>query len=372
MSIACVGVLLVVALSASACGGDTTTTVTGSATTIQVVTTAASTATTAVPTETSAGALTVEDYRVQMKALWDKFGPVLDTTGDPLGFDNPSSPTAAEVQTTESFVSALRAFVAGLQGISPPAEAAEPHHAYTDIFSRLAVEFDALLTAAKTKDAAALTAAITSIETFFEQEDAAATATTAVLEKILGFSLTGDSSGSSTTPTLSADAKTYTHPTDGYSLQYPAGWVLDDQATVDSAAGSGSTSRVAIFDPQGAAVDDVYINTVAVSIYELSATLTDADIPDIQGEIEAVLADLLSQSPGAEVLSPLALTQVGALKGYVVTLSFYKDGTVPAVSSLYFLFKGDIQYQVTAQAAAEDWDTLQPTFEAIVASFTAP
>jgi hypothetical protein len=219
---------------------------------------------------------------------------------------------------------------------------------------------------------AAATTAFAAIGTLFDQENAAMSEATATLEKALGFPLSGDPSSSDTTAaTLAGDAQTYTDATYGFSFQYPAAWKISNDTSVDATSGADAGGGVAIFDPNGVSSNGIYLDLVMVSTYPLSVTITDADIPALESQIQTMLGGLEAQGTNAKVLSPLVQTQLSGLKGYTVTYGFDKEG-VPCTSTLYFLFKGDKEYMVTIQAANQNWESNQDTFAAMVASFTAP
>ena len=197
-------------------------------------------------------------------------------------------------------------------------------------------------------------------------------ANTAILEKALGFALSGGSSGTDTTAaTLGSDAQTYTDATSGYSFQYPATWKISNDTSMEATAGASATGQVAAYNPDGVSANDTYLDLLMVTTYKLNVTVTDADIPALESEIQTVLDGLESQATNLQVLSPLVQTQLGALKGFTVRYSFDKEG-VPCTSTLYFLFKGNMEYMVTIQAANQNWESDQDTFAAMVATFTAP
>jgi hypothetical protein len=366
--------LLAVVLFAAACGGQQTTGISGAATTIQLVTTsttAAPTTTTAAPTTTVvAAATTLGVYKNEMKALWDQYGSKLDAMSSALNFADPTTLTGAQVQSLQDFINMLKGYVAGLEKTNAPQDLADAHAKYLEVLSMLSAGFDTFLTAAKAKDNAATLAAWAAVGALFQQEDAAVTAARSTLEQALGFSLT---SGSSTTDTtaagLGSDANTYTDPKYGYTFQYPATWEIDSGTTTDVTAGGSATSGVGAFDPNGTVANGIYVDLMVVSTYELNITVTDSMIPGLESEIQGVLSSLQSQATDAQVVSPLAPTEAAGLKGYSVTYTFTKDG-VPTTSTLYFLFKGNLEYQLSTQASTVNWDKNQAIFAAMVASFT--
>ncbi len=181
-------------------------------------------------------------------------------------------------------------------------------------------------------------------------------------------SSTSATSGSSGTSAASADTKTYTDSSYGYSFDYPASWKVQEETSVDVSAGGTSTGGVGVFDPKGAKAGDTYIDLMLVSVYKLNATVDDSLLPQLKSEIESVLKDLESQGTGMKVEKPLAETTAAGMTGYNVTYSFTKDGA-PCTSTLYFLFDGNMEYQLTTQASNENWAADQPIFDAMIASF---
>jgi len=162
--------------------------------------------------------------------------------------------------------------------------------------------------------------------------------------------------------------KTYTDSGYGYSFQYPEGWELQEGDRSEVTAGGSAVGSVGVFDPEGAMVGDIYIDLAQVSVYELNVTVDDSMMDDIKTEVESILASLESQAVDMKTVDSLSETTVGTMDGYKVTYSFDKDG-IPATSTLYFLFSGNREYQVTVQAATENWKADQAIFEALVESF---
>ena len=357
-------VLTAVALVAAACGGVATTTTAGAPTTVQAVTT------------TAASAGTVESYRSAMKTLWDKYGDKLDSLSTAMGSLDLSDPTkvsADQLKTLQDFSDSVAAYASGVAAVKAPADVAAAHATYVRIIKELGAALTQLVTAIQSKQTSDYLAATANLATVVGNNDAAMTEAQATLEKTLGFSLHQGSSGGTTTTVdvLGADAKTYTDSATGYSFKYPAAWAVDAKATTDAHAGGTSTSSVGAYDPTGTQAGGVFIDLMVISTYKLNITVTDAMIPDLQSEIQKVLDGLEGQASNIQIVAPLARTERAGLKGYQVTYTFDKDG-VPATSTLYFLFKGDMEYQVSVQAATDHWDADQAIFTAMVAGFTAP
>lgn len=178
----------------------------------------------------------------------------------------------------------------------------------------------------------------------------------------------GSSSGSSSTSAGTGGTKTYTDADYGYSFEYPESWKIQEETSVDVSAGGTSTGGVGVFNPTGAKAGDTYIDLMLVSVYKLNVTVDDSLLPQLKSEIASVLKSLESQGTGMRVEKPLAETAAAGMKGYNVTYSFTKDG-VPCTSTLYFLFDGNMEYQLTTQASNENWAADQPIFDTMIASF---
>jgi len=176
----------------------------------------------------------------------------------------------------------------------------------------------------------------------------------------------GDSSG--TTTAGDVETKTYTDSDYGYSFDYPETWKVEDSATSDVTAGGTATGNVGVYNPEGTVVDKTYLDLMMVTVYKLNGVVDDSVIPQLKGEIESVLASLESQDSSMKVEEALAETTVAGMKGYKVTYSFTKKDT-PTTSTLYFLFNGDTEYQLTTQASTANWEADQPIFDAMIASF---
>ncbi len=177
---------------------------------------------------------------------------------------------------------------------------------------------------------------------------------------VVGCGDSGDSAASG--------AKVYTDPDYGFSFEYPANWQIQEGDSSDVTAGGSATTSVGVFDPEGAVADDTYVDLVQVSVYELNVAVDESMMPDIQAEVEQVLASLESQAANIETVEALSETTVGDVPGFKVTYSFSK-GDRPVTSTLYFLFDGGLEYQLTMQAATENWEKNTPIFDALVSSF---
>ncbi len=166
----------------------------------------------------------------------------------------------------------------------------------------------------------------------------------------------------------SAESKTYTDASYGYSFQYPGDWEIQEGDSAEVTGGSDSEGGVSVFDPDGTVADDYYIDLFQVSVYELNVTVDESMMPEIKSEVEGLLAELEEQNSDWQKVEDLTSAGVGEMDGYRTTYSFPMDDT-PTMSTFYFVFSGNLQYQLTLQASTENWEEKQAEFDAIVASF---
>jgi uncharacterized protein YndB with AHSA1/START domain len=164
-----------------------------------------------------------------------------------------------------------------------------------------------------------------------------------------------------------SDEKLYTDSTHGYSFTYPNGWKVQE-GTSDVTAGGQSTGNVGVYDTNGTKVGNTYVDLAMVMVYKLSFTVDDPWSSDIKTELEGVLTALENQTTDVQVEKALSQTTTAGLKGYSITYTFTKDGTAMR-STLYFLFDGTMEYELTEQAAVSAWETTKPALDGIVSSF---
>jgi hypothetical protein len=179
--------------------------------------------------------------------------------------------------------------------------------------------------------------------------------------------------GSTATTTTAGGAdtsvKTYLDPDYGYSFDYPSAWKLVDSGGPDATSGATAASIITVGDPDGAMVDGTGLDLIMVQIYQLNATFDETMMPDALAALEPLMADLQSQDPSWKVEKPLTETTLGGAPGYVATSTFsWEDGT-PVTTTSYFIFSGQIEYQLVLQAASANWANDQAVFDAFLASF---
>jgi hypothetical protein len=162
--------------------------------------------------------------------------------------------------------------------------------------------------------------------------------------------------------------ETYSDPTYGFGFEYPADWKVVTSDTAGVSSGADPVAVVAVGDPDGAVVDDTGLDLFMVRVYELTQVVDAAALPEVLPYLEELVAALQDQDPTWKVEEPLAETSVGGIPGYQTSASFDWDAGTPMKTTSYFLFAGDLEYQLVLQAAAENWEADQAVFAAILAS----
>lgn len=180
---------------------------------------------------------------------------------------------------------------------------------------------------------------------------------------------TGDSSsppaGDSGTTT---STKTYSNPQYGFSITYSDRFTQGKPVNGTGAGGS-SVLDVVFADKSGPVVSDRYVNAIQVSVYELARELKPSEVPQIKSELQGIVDQLMSSLPSAKVVEKLSPVKVNGVPGFALKYTYAESGTdLTAVA--FFLIRGKFEYQVTAQAATADWDSLKGELEAAVKSFT--
>lgn len=162
--------------------------------------------------------------------------------------------------------------------------------------------------------------------------------------------------------------KTYENQEYGITFDYDAGtFTATDEADTSSNVGNEGAFKVAYFDKDGAKTDGEYRDGFIVTVYELSQTITADMMPLVKTELESMLPDLAAGLGADTQIEPLTDVTVGTVPGYT-TEATYTMGGADIKASLYFLVAGDLEYQVTFQAAAESWDALEPQFRTVIDS----
>ena len=126
---------------------------------------------------------------------------------------------------------------------------------------------------------------------------------------------------------------------------------------------------VAFADKNGPKVGGNYANGIQISVYKLVREVKPAEVPKLKKEVSNVVKQIMASLPGAKIDQSLEGLTVNGVPGFGFGYSYVQDDMkLKGVS--FFLFKGQYEYQLTAQAASKDWETLKGKLEAAFQTFT--
>lgn len=166
-------------------------------------------------------------------------------------------------------------------------------------------------------------------------------------------------------------SKTYSNDTYRFSLTYDsAQFVETTDTSTQGSVGNGGAFSVGFMDPNGTKSGDTYRDGVLVTVYKLNTKVTEAMLPLVKSELEKLLPQLASSLGSDTKIGTLAQADVNGTKGYQADATYTMDGA-PFKARLYFLINGELEYQVSLQAADKRWAELEPKFQEIIDSFKA-
>jgi hypothetical protein len=175
--------------------------------------------------------------------------------------------------------------------------------------------------------------------------------------------------GSATTATTGLDAvRTFGDPERGFEFAYPADWYLTTDVSAEGSAGGSPGYAVGVFDPRGAQSGGELLDGILVSVYDLDARVDEGLMPEFRAEVEGLLPQLESRLTDLLVVQPLRDTTLNGLPGFELTVTFTNEGT-ELRNRMLFVVDGSTEYQLTAQAAAADWQRLQSSFDVVLKTF---
>jgi hypothetical protein len=171
-----------------------------------------------------------------------------------------------------------------------------------------------------------------------------------------------------TTDKSSPGPKTYANEQYGFTMTYD-GQLEEGKSTSGSGAGGSSVFDVTFAAKDGPQVGGNYANGMQISVYKLARKVKAAEVPKFKKEVSGVVARIMASLPSARIDQPVEGLTVNGVPGFGFSYSYAQDGTkLKGVS--FFLFKGQNEYQLTAQAAAADWETLKTKLEGAFQTFT--
>lgn len=194
---------------------------------------------------------------------------------------------------------------------------------------------------------------------------------TLALVLVLGASVVLAGCGSAEEGSATGDGSTATYTDDdyGFSFDYPSDWQVVTATETNLSGGAAPTVEVTVGNPDGAVIDDTGVDIFMVRVYELNIVIDESVLPQTLTELQGLITGMQADDPSLQIIEPLSETTVGALSGYAFTATFqWADGTLMKTTS-YFVFDGDIEYQLLVQSTEDNWESNQDVFAAFVSSF---
>jgi len=163
---------------------------------------------------------------------------------------------------------------------------------------------------------------------------------------------------------------TYTNDDYGISFDYDSGVFTEtSDTTAAGSAGGDAVFKVGFFDQSGTKQEDEYRDGFVLNLYQLSTAIDESLMDAVKGELEKLLPQL-GEGLGSDAdFSSLEAVDVNGTSGFVTNATYTMGGTA-FKARMYFLIKGDMEYQLTMQCAESRWSELEPSFQQVVDTFT--
>jgi len=181
-------------------------------------------------------------------------------------------------------------------------------------------------------------------------------------------SIGGGSSPATTDGGTVTSTKTYTNDQYGFTITYSDRFT-QGPAAEGTGKGGSSVLDVAFADKNGPVISDRYVNALQTSVYELARAVKPSEVKQIKGELQNIVDQLMASLSGSTVVEKLSPITVNGVPGYAFKYT-YTEGGKELTAATFFLFKGQYEYQITAQAVTSDWESLKGELEQAVQSFT--
>jgi hypothetical protein len=189
-----------------------------------------------------------------------------------------------------------------------------------------------------------------------------------VLAGCSGSGSLGDDSSPSGDGGTTTSTETYSNDQYGFSITY-SDQFTQGEPVAGTGAGGSSVFDVVFADKDGPVVADRYVDAVQVSVYELAREVKASDVPELKVELQGIVDQMMSELPTGEVVEEMSPVEVNGVPGFTLKYTYAEEDT-PITAVTFFLFSGKYEYQITAQATTEDWETMKRPLEAAVRSFT--
>lgn len=162
--------------------------------------------------------------------------------------------------------------------------------------------------------------------------------------------------------------QTYGNADYNVSFQYDSLFTETSDTTSQGSAGGSSVFKVGFYDEDGTTSDGEYRDGFVLNVYKLNQQVTEDMMPAAKAEIEGLLPQLTQTFGGNAKAGELQEISTNGIQGFKADVSFTMDG-VPFASTMYFLISGDVEFQITMQAAKSRWSELQPSFQHVIDTF---
>ena len=157
----------------------------------------------------------------------------------------------------------------------------------------------------------------------------------------------------------------------GFSFKYDPEVLTEQDEVTSQAAGAESAYRAGFFDEQGTQSSGQYRDGFLLNVYRLNTVVDESMMPQFKEDLENTVLPLLVESMGPDTLvGELQAVDDSDVIGYYTDVVYVIDG-IEFNARLYFLINGDIEYQLTFQAAKDRWADIEPAFRQVIETFEA-
>jgi hypothetical protein len=188
---------------------------------------------------------------------------------------------------------------------------------------------------------------------------------------VTGLTLTtagcGQGNGAPADDAVTTPTRTYTNDRYGFTITVDSE-LRQGEPTAQTSAGGEAVLSVVFADEHGPTISGRYVNAIQVSVYELARSLEPAEVPQLRQEVESIVDQLMSSVPSADVVEPLREAEIDGVPGFRFTYT-YEEAERRLTAVTFFLFKGRTEYQITTQAASDDWEAVGAKMAAAAESF---
>jgi len=157
----------------------------------------------------------------------------------------------------------------------------------------------------------------------------------------------------------------------GFTFKYDPDVLTEQDGLSSESAGAQSVYRAGFFDESGTQSSGQYRDGFLFNVYRLNGVLDESMMPAFKKDLEDTILPQLVDSMGPSTLvGELQSVEDDNLIGYYTDVVYDIDGT-PFNARLYFLINGDVEYQITFQAAQDRWAQMETAFRQVIDTFEA-